>query len=280
MRPRALECILQTPVRERSDLIAEGLRVLAEHVRALRADVLRLDRADGGRGLALLQAQLEEEAAKSLILLDLVRLGWSDQTTARRQITYFYEHLPRCIYAEMVDMRPATFGEVRTRVGWLRASHYLDGPNDVAWIFRNHLMAQREQTLYVDYVDYGEDGGKWETPVTYDDGVFFHARTPVADLVIALDRLGITDRAGLDIVAEAWVGRSIDDDTHWQAVAPVNERVIEAAVARAGAAPDASDDDVRRVLDWGFPMGGLALSKRRVDPALLEKRRAEWHPDA
>jgi hypothetical protein len=46
-------------------------------------------------------------------------------------------------------MRPADFREVRERINWLRRSHYLDGPNDVDWIFRNQLFSQRrfEQDL-------------------------------------------------------------------------------------------------------------------------------------
>lgn len=222
-------------------------------------------------------AQLDEEAAKSLILPDLVRMGWRDQAAASRQLGYFSQHLPRRIYAEMVEMRPATFGEVRELVGSMRPSLYLDGPNDVDWIFRNQLIAEREQTLYVDFVDY--DGTcEWVTPAGYDRA-FYGARTVAADLVIAMHKLGITSREGLDVVAAAWVGCSIVDDTHWQEIVPINSRVPDGVAAMSAAQADASADDASLVLDrWGFPIGNLDLREFQVDRKALQKRRAKWDP--
>lgn len=222
-------------------------------------------------------AQLDEEAAKSLILLDLVRMGWDDQAAASRQLGYFSQHLPRRIYAEMVEMRPATFGEVRGLVDSMRPSLYLDGPNDVDWIFRNQLIAEREQTLYVDFVDY-EGNCEWVTPAAYDRA-FYGARTAVADLVIAMHKLGISSREGLDVVADVWAGRSIGDETHWQEIVPINRRVLDEVAALGAAGANASADDATIVLDrWGFPMGNLDLRESQVDREALEKRRAEWDP--
>lgn len=131
---------------ERLDAIAEGLGLLAEHVATLRQDVIHLAEADRPRGRAVLAAQSEEEAAKALILLDLVRMDWRDHKAVSRQIGRFYNHLARCIYVDAVQMRPADFREVRERVDWLRQSHYLDGPNDVDWIFRNQLSSPSGRT--------------------------------------------------------------------------------------------------------------------------------------
>jgi hypothetical protein len=272
-----LKRILGRPEHERLDLVAEGLEFLAEHVQEVRADVLKLDEAGGRRGLAILVGQLEEEAAKSLILLDLIRMGWADQAAASRQLGYFSQHLPRRIYADQVGMRPATFGEVRGVVESMRPSLYLDGPNGVDWIFRDQLIAEREQTLYVDFVDY-ESTCKWVTPAAYD-GAFFGVRTPVADLVLAMHRLGVSRRQGLDVVAASWVGRSIDDDTHWQEIIPINRRVIEEVLAIGELAPEATSEDASLVINrWGYPMGGLDLRESQVDREALERQRAEWDP--
>lgn len=53
------------------------------------------------------------------------------------------------IYVDATQIRPADFREVRERIDRPRRSHYLDGPNDVDWIFRNQLFSQRrfEQDL-------------------------------------------------------------------------------------------------------------------------------------
>ena len=79
VQPRALKRLMQLPEPERLDAIAEGLGLLAEHVATLRQDVIHLAEADRPRGRAVLAAQSEEEAAKALILLDLVRMDSRDQ---------------------------------------------------------------------------------------------------------------------------------------------------------------------------------------------------------
>jgi hypothetical protein len=99
---------MQLPVPKRLDAIAEGLGLLVEHVATLREDALHLAESDKPRGLAVLSAQSEEEAAKALILLDLVRMGWRDNEAVTRQIGRFYDHLARCIYADTTQIRPAS----------------------------------------------------------------------------------------------------------------------------------------------------------------------------
>src|ERR1700722_7943654 len=165
MEPRALKRILQLAEPKRLDAIAEGLGLLTEHVATLREDVVYLAEGARARGRAVLGAQSEEEAAKALILLDCVRMDWRDRKAVSRQIGRFYNHLARCIYADVTQMRPGDFREVRERVDWLRRSHHLDGPNDVDWIFRNPLIAEREDSLYVDYV-HEEEGDRWSTPAS------------------------------------------------------------------------------------------------------------------
>jgi hypothetical protein len=115
MQPRALKRLMQLAEPERLDVIAEGLGLLAEHVATLREDVLHLAEADRPRGLAVLSAQSEEEAAKVLILLDLVRMNWRDHEAVSRQVGRFYYHLARCIYVDATQMRPADFREATAR---------------------------------------------------------------------------------------------------------------------------------------------------------------------
>ena len=264
---------MQLPQPERLDAIAEGLGLLAEHVATLRQDVMHLAEADRPRGRAVLSAQSEEEAAKALILLDLVRMDWRDHKAVSRQIGRFYNHLARCIYVDAVQMRPADFREVRERVDWLRRSHYLDGPNDVDWIFRNQLIAEREDSLYVDYV-HEEEGNRWTTPAS-KEGVDFGVDTAVQDLVGALHRTGCASRAGLEIVAAAWTAQPLDDGTHWQDVVPVNRSIVAELAERGHALTDASADDARHVIGrWHFPLAGIDLTEIEVPLEQLEADRA------
>jgi hypothetical protein len=251
---------MQLTEAKRLDVIAEGLGLLTEYVVMLREDLLFLADAHRSRALAVLSAQSEEEAAKVFILLDLVRLGRRDDETITRQIGRFYDHLARCIYVDATQMRPADFREVRARIEWLRQSHYLDGPNDVDWIFRNQLIAERENSIYVDYV-HEEEGDRWSTPAV-NEAVGFGADTTAQDLVGALHRTGCTSRVGLDFVASAWKERPIDDDTQWQEVAAVNRAIVEDLADSGHALTTATADDARRVIgQWHFPLADLELKE-------------------
>jgi hypothetical protein len=273
MQPRTLKRLMQLAEPERLDEIAAGLDLLAEHVATLRDDLVHLAEADRPRAQAVLAAQSEEEAAKALILLDLVRMNWSDRKYVSRQIGRFYNHLARCIYVEIGHMSPADFGEVRERVETLRRSHYLDGPNDVDWIFRNQLIASREDSLYVDYV-HEEEGDRWTTPAHYDS-VALGYDTPVQDLVGALHRLGCTSRSGLEVVASTWQNQAIDDSTRWTKLCAINRRVLEMLAEAHAVSDEATAEDAGRVIEhWGFPLAGIDLAEREVPQADLEAKRA------
>jgi hypothetical protein len=199
-------------------------------------------------------------------------MGWHDHGAASRQLAQFYVHLARCIYVEVAQMCPADFAEVRGMVDRLRVSHYLDGPNDVDWIFRNQLIARREESMYVDYV-HNEDGDVWISPALYDKAYFGYS-TPVEDLVVALYRLGCTTRSGLAIIGEAWMGKSLDNHTHWQEIAQVNRHIVSQLVDNGILLPEATPIDAALVINqWAFPLGGLDLREKDVPISELEAKR-------
>lgn len=77
VKPRRLAAILEMPHSRRLDIIAEGLDLLATNVRRLADDAKYLDRP---RGANVIGTFAIEEAAKVLILLDLVHLNDNDHT--------------------------------------------------------------------------------------------------------------------------------------------------------------------------------------------------------
>jgi hypothetical protein len=264
IQARALKSLMQLPVTKRLDAIAEGLGLLVEHVTTLTKDLVYLSEGKRPRGALVLETQSQKEAAKVLILLDLVRLGWRDPIKVNVQIERFYDHLSRCIYAEVAKMRPADFAEVRRMVEDMRQAYYLDGPNDVDWIFRNQLLSSREDGLYVDYVRY-EDVAAWTTPARYDDVVGFHADSAVQRQVIALHRLGVTSRRGLEVLADTWAGQVIEDATRWSVVADLNAEMLARLDEEGAAMPGAKDAYSRRVISqWTFPLHSLDLTESDV----------------
>src|SRR6266511_1223259 len=152
MRARAARSLSTLSDAKLFQQLAMGMTLLAEHARTLERSVATLLEAKQIRGAAPLRALAEEEAAKFLILLDVARCP-RKQGIRSKQLDRFHNHLAKGIYARVTEIRPATYGEVRKYVNVLRLSHYLDGPNDVDWIFRNEIEAQREEGLYVDFIE-------------------------------------------------------------------------------------------------------------------------------
>jgi hypothetical protein len=140
----------------------------------------------------------------------------------------------------------------------MRQACYLDGPNDVDWMFHNQLLSSREDGLHVDYVRY-EYGAAWSMPAG-NDVLGFRAATAVQRLVIALHRLGITSRRGLEVLADRWTGQVIEHATRWSLVAKLNARALTRLDDDGAALPGAMDAYGRRVISqWTFPLHNLDL---------------------
>lgn len=278
MAVRGLKCLARLGAEERLATISEGLGLLVENVDTLGGDVEALSAAGRRRAVWIVANHADEEAAKVLILIDLVRMDQRHSEAVSRQIGRFYNHLARRIYAELSQMSPADFAEVRRIVESMRPSHFLDGPNDVDWIFPNRLMADREERLYVDFVD-EEEGGRWITPASDDEIRFGGPSSLVRDLVGALHRLGTTTEEGLGIVAEAWRDLEIDDTTHWQMVFGINCEVVEKLQERGLAAGELTQEDVELVArSWTFPLAQLEMSQIRVARSEVEAEQERWSP--
>ncbi|MFD4620344.1 AbiV family abortive infection protein [Streptomyces sp. NPDC058475] len=276
MKPRDLVAVLNVPKAERLALIAEGLELLAEHVSTLRDDLIHLQEAGRSRGAAVIDGLASEEAAKMLILLDVVRMGWSDTVAVRGQLRNFYNHLARGIYARLIAGRPADLAEVRRYAESLRRELYLDGPNDVDWIFRNSVEADREESLYVDYVT-SEGDSAWITPARLSDLKLSSWPSMVVDLALALHRLGCTSEKGLEIIAKEWDGFSLDDDTHWVNVEAINKRILNKLHAAGLFSDDLTQANMRLALEqWIFPLGGVDLSPIKVTKTELLAERERW----
>ena len=207
------------------------------------------------------------------MLLDIFRTT-ADQELIGRQLRRIGFHLPRCIYAYAARRRPISFGDLRERVDRLRCSHYLDGPMDVDWIATNELLAEREGAIYVDFVwDRESATGCWMTPALTDGIGFGGPDTAVPDLVLSLKRTGCLSRQALDVIAEAWKGFELRDDTDCFRVQDVTIDVVNTAYDRGLFLGSGTDDDVRRVVAyWGFPMVELDLSDLEVPRDHLRER--------
>lgn len=260
------------------EVLAEGMALLVEHVGALERAAEALRGQETPRAVEAIGVIADEEAAKFLILLDVARCAYEDARVKRDQLKRTSNHIAKGIYARAADIRPADFAEVLRFVDGLRRSHYLDGPNDVDWIFRNEIEAKREERLYVDYVE-TDEGDMWISPVRFDD---LGARYPsgAVELVGVFSRAGFCDPRALHVVADAWRDVQPEPETRWSE----NEKFTLATLERlpAEVVDDAlNDEDIRRILEtWTFPMYGADMRIVEEDLERLRGRQRNWDPDA
>lgn len=273
MQARALSQISQTSPSKRLELLAPGLPKLVEHVLALGVEVQAMSDAGQHRSANIVDNLMQEEAAKLLILLDMVRAGVGNDDVVKKYVRAFYDHLSRCVMAEVATYRIASFGELREAVERLRGSHHLDGPNDVDWVFRNRLVATRENAMYVDYVQ-TDDGAGWISPG--DDVSPSCGPSRVVDLIASLSRMGVTTVDGLRLIEGLWQGCHFEDSDRWEVIRLRNIDTIS-ALREVGLASSEVEGDTNRVIDqWGFPTAQLDLSKLKIDiDCLRDEQRAK-----
>lgn len=255
--------------------VSQGLELIVKNVAEIDECAQALVGSAAGRGRNILWAVAAEEAAKYLILLDAVRCPKNRPADRAQQLKRFNRHLAKGIYAEVVDIRPADYAEVLDYIKVLRQEYYLDGPNDVDWIFRNSIEANREQALYVDYIK-SDDGTDWFDP-TYLDDVRL-SRPAVIDLIEAMQRVGFGTAEGLGIVAAVWRKSEFEPSTpfHW-----LKERIVLTIsdMTERGLGSTASDGDRHRIsATWPFPLWGAELEKADVDRRDLRDIQARWSP--
>jgi AbiV family abortive infection protein len=272
--PRSLRRIVNTPIPDRNAIIAEGLALLTEHIGQLRLGMDHLTAASQHRTAAILDMIAAEEAAKVLILLDIVRLGWKDSEAVNRQISYFSSHVSRGIYARLAEANLGHFGEARFLVERLREDRYLDGPNDVDWIFRNEIESEREELLYVDYVVYEADQARWVSPANHD--AYRHSRPDQGvRLAQAMSRLGMLSKPALDALG-SYPWPAMGDAAFTYAQQREETLTFLRQLGAANLLPaEYRPEDVQVVLErWQFPLHSLDLRQRKVSDEELRSRRS------
>lgn len=267
---RRLHHIFELKREERLSVIGDGLKHLGAHIEHLMWSVEHLSKAGQESGAAALHGICLEESAKVLILLDIARTR--DQRVARKGCDYFYLHLPRLIYANVHASNPADFGEIEQAVAWLRPSHYLDGPNDVDWIWRNDLLRTRENALYVDYEE-TEDGYMWTGGGTDQ----LYPNTVAVRLVLAMKYSGLLTERGVHAAASVWGRGEFDSSTRWEFCANKALEVLAATLPSGAVRSEKLASALHLIREkWTFPLLSLNLKEEPVAMATLRERQDHY----
>lgn len=283
MRPRAVKDLTQLADTEFFAEVAKGLRLCVANSLQLWRDARTLLMADRPQGFNILSLFVEEEAAKFHILLDAVRCPRQPADVLSRQLGYFNQHLAKGLYALYYNrFSPADLAEIRRHMDRERKALYLDGPNDVDWVFRNDILRSREESIYVDYVAYADsyvEEHYWHSPDSRRMRIALWDRRPkVLEVALALHGIGITRESALALVAGLWRAVLMDDTVKWPALRGFNVRTLE-ILEEKGLLRTRPNVVYQRVADhWLFPLFPLDLQELPVNPEHLREEQRDWYP--
>jgi AbiV family abortive infection protein len=284
VKPRAIRDLFQLNDAELLSELSVGLRLCVGNAQRLWRDARKLRVARRPQGFEILRLFVEEEAAKFHILLDAVRCPRKPADRFAKQLGYFNQHLAKGLYAKYYNFAsPSDLTEIRSYMDRERQTLYLDGLNDVDWVFRNDILRNREESIYVDYVAYADsfrDEHHWHSPDPRLMGLWLlRSRPRVLDVALAIHGAGMTTEAALAKVADLWRASPMDDTIKWSALRQLNVRTLnileESKLLRVR-----PHSVYRRVAnEWLFPLYPLDLGELKIDPEELREVQRNWSPD-
>ena len=257
--------------------LAEGIPLIVENAVSLDETAQHLHRQEDFRASEIFRGFAEEEAAKVLILIDLVRCprDWKKRTKIPKR---FYGHVAKRIYAMTCSYpRIASFKEFCELVQTECRPYYLDGPNSVDWIFWNNIAAKRGQNLYVDYTqELSDEPGDYHwivppAPLPWNR----RYKTPdCVKLSQALSEAGAGSPHGLAMIAKIWRRfvpvPETDREELYGLIALTLDRLGESGL---NSADESSKSFI--VTYWPFPLWPLTIKEPLGKEDDLKKLREE-----
>jgi hypothetical protein len=259
---RKARALCNMSVADRMAFVAEGLPILFESAQSLaRASEALTGRS---RESEILDHHSQEECAKALILVDLMRCP-ANLMAARTgpMIQWFYDHLARLIYAEAQGWRPVTAADLQTYIDRERKSHYLEGEYG-EYILPNSTLFRRESVMYADVAADDDGTLQWLAPEGMSSG-FGYLKPMAFQIADALSALGVFTLAGVKILHDVWGATPITPATRWEITFENHKPLLE-ALQRASLCTDrASQDHVNTIANfWQMPMYGMDFREIEV----------------
>lgn len=282
MRARAIRDLSQLSDADLFVSVAEGLSLIVTNARRLYNDAKNLADLKRFHGSMVLCTIAEEEASKFLILIDAIRCPRDPAHRFSSQLARFNDHLAKGLYCRAYCMRPSTLGQLQEHLDNEREEFYLDGPNNVDWIFRNDVIQRREELLYVDYIDTG-DNHCWTEPSGVGNEVFGSLYTGIEprslQMVNALFESGISNATALSTVAEVWRSVAMRRDLSWMELRTLNRQTLENLEQRGLLCSQPEKIYAEVINAWQFPLYDLDLRLIPVDKNVLRQRQENWSLD-
>ena len=258
--------------------ISEGIPLIVENAVNLDESAGRLHRDKEFRVSEIIRGFAEEEAAKVLILIELVRCprDWQQRGEVARR---FYGHVAKRIYAMTCTLPNfASFRELCEFVKSELSSYYLDGPNSVDWVFPNSISAEREQSLYVDYVrDITDEAGDcfWNVPYSPASDPLQYETPDCVKLGRALSEAGANSPEGLAAMADIWRGFKPDSQTDRKQLRNLIVHTLDQLTKCGRGVGDDRGASSLIASTWSFPLWPLTMKEPSRSPEELNELREE-----
>lgn len=254
--------ICQMSASDRLTFIAEGLPII--HASAMGFWSASAELGEKPREAEVLAGFAKEEAAKILVLLDVIRCP--DKQLAgklSKLVGRFYGHLDRLIYAQLAEWWCTDVADLRKAVEPLRKAHDLEG-NMGEFIVPNDVLYRRESKLYADVEAYEDGTPLWNAPVVHPIG--FPARMPaVVQLVDAMAACGMFTVAGLKATSEIWGQVEFQERETLQDAERLTQQLLARLISEDLPSDSATQDHVSVLYrHWPLPMYNVDL-----DPILV-----------
>ena len=246
--------LCQMPQSERLAFIADGLPVVLASAQGFWQAASQLD--GQVREAVVLARHAEEESAKVLILMDMVRCP--KRLVSSRMgsmVKWFYSHLARLIYGEAVSWKPMHVAQLREYVDLSRKSHHVDGAVG-EYIMPNSMIFNREGVLYSDIAAYEEEGVSWSDSADLIHELSFSRRPPTAlRLAESMSRLGMFTRGGVELTAEVWGKVEFKEQENVREADDLMQTLLGELSGEGLPAEDAAEEDVQLLYEaWPLPM--------------------------
>lgn len=185
------------------DALATGLPLIWKNASSLWKEAEELGKLGERRGVGILNSFAEEEAAKVLLLFDVVRCPNSQSDLRGRLIGQLDSHIGKGIYVRYYRTSPGDLTEVKRIVDSERKEFWREGEYG-EYILPNSITTSREERLYVSYIRNDDATYEWSAP---RDPMFHFgelSRFGVLRVAEALRNAGVFERDALRVVRDYW----------------------------------------------------------------------------
>lgn len=248
--------------RERIKFISEGLPIIMESANSLMAAAQSL--SSFPRESEILKGLAEEECAKILILLDIVRCpSPAVENRINSMMKWFYSHLARLLYAKCQGLRPSTPNDLQKYIDAERRSHFIEGYAG-EYISPNWNIYSRESALYADIQCDGENEISWHSPNS-DDYLRIKTDSKSHEIVNSLYNLGAFTLNGLENMHAIWEKVDFSGEIDLYIKHELEYEMVKKFINQGITSERDTQNDVYVLYDyWQIPMYQINFEKKVV----------------